>query len=294
VTASTVAQAIRDGAVRLETVADTPRLEARLLLAHALGVPRDDLIRDPHRLIDTGAYETLLLRRIAHEPLALITGHREFWSLDFLVSPVTLIPRPDSETLVEAALAAFAGRPPPRRILDLGTGSGCLLLALLTEFQSAFGIGTDLTPDAAALAATNAGKLGLNDRAAFVAGDWTNPIVGHFDLIISNPPYIADRDIDGLMPEVAQHEPRRALEGGADGYDAYREILPILLDHLQTDGVAVLEVGQGQATCVAEQARTAGLEASFRLDLAEIPRAIVLTRPSREKIVWQGRGTGVR
>jgi len=275
-------------------VADTPRLEARLLLAHALGVPRDDLIRDPHRLIDTGAYETLLLRRIAHEPLALITGHREFWSLDFLVSPVTLIPRPDSETLVEAALAAFAGRPPPRRILDLGTGSGCLLLALLTEFQSAFGIGTDLTPDAAALAATNAGKLGLNDRAAFVAGDWTNPIVGHFDLIISNPPYIADRDIDGLMPEVAQHEPRRALEGGADGYDAYREILPILLDHLQTDGVAVLEVGQGQATCVAEQARTAGLEASFRLDLAEIPRAIVLTRPSREKIVWQGRGTGVR
>jgi release factor glutamine methyltransferase len=294
VTASTVAQAIRDGAVRLETVADTPRLEARLLLAHALGVPRDDLIRDPHRLIDTGAYETLLLRRIAHEPLALITGHREFWSLDFLVSPVTLIPRPDSETLVEAALAAFAGRPPPRRILDLGTGSGCLLLALLTEFQSAFGIGTDLAPDAAALAATNAGKLGLNDRAAFVAGDWTNPIVGHFDLIISNPPYIADRDIDGLMPEVAQHEPRRALEGGADGYDAYREILPILLDHLQTDGVAVLEVGQGQATCVAEQARTAGLEASFRLDLAEIPRAIVLTRPSREKIVWQGRGTGVR
>jgi release factor glutamine methyltransferase len=294
VTASTVAQAIRDGAVRLETVADTPRLEARLLLAHALGVPRDDLIRDPHRLIDTGAYETLLLRRIAHEPLALITGHREFWSLDFLVSPVTLIPRPDSETLVEAALAAFAGRPPPRRILDLGTGSGCLLLALLTEFQSAFGIGTDLTPDAAALAATNAGKFGLNDRAAFVAGDWTNPIVGRFDLIISNPPYIADRDIDGLMPEVAQHEPRRALEGGADGYDAYREILPILLDHLQTDGVAVLEVGQGQATCVAEQARTAGLEASFRLDLAEIPRAIVLTRPSREKIVWQGRGTGVR
>jgi release factor glutamine methyltransferase len=294
VTASTVAQAIRDGAVRLETVADTPRLEARLLLAHALGVPRDDLIRDPHRLIDTGAYETLLLRRIAHEPLALITGHREFWSLDFLVSPVTLIPRPDSETLVEAALAAFAGRPPPRRILDLGTGSGCLLLALLTEFQSAFGIGTDLAPDAAALAATNAGQLGLNDRAAFVAGDWTNPIVGRFDLIISNPPYIADRDIDGLMPEVAQHEPRRALEGGADGYDAYREILPILLDHLQTDGVAVLEVGQGQATCVAEQARTAGLEASFRLDLAEIPRAIVLTRPSREKIVWQGRGTGVR
>jgi release factor glutamine methyltransferase len=294
VTASTIAQAISGGAARLEATADNPRLEARVLLAHALGVARDDLIRDPHRLIDTGAYETLLLRRIAHEPLALITGHREFWSLDFLVSPVTLIPRPDSETLVEAALGAFAGRPPPRRILDLGTGTGCLLLALLTEFPSAFGIGVDLAPDAAALAATNASKLGLNDCAAFVAGDWTNPIVGRFDLIISNPPYIRHRDIDGLMPEVVRHEPRRALDGGGDGYDAYRTIVPLLSAHLARAGVAVLEVGQGQATCVAEQARTAGLEASFRLDLAEIPRAIVLTRLSREKIVWQGRGTGVR
>ena len=293
-TASTVAQAIRDGAVRLETVADNPRLEARLLLAHALGVPRDDLIRDPYRLIDTKVYEALLLRRIAHEPLALITGHREFWSLDFLVSPVTLIPRPDSETLVEAALGAFAGRPPPRRILDLGTGTGCLLLALLTEFPSAFGIGIDLAPDATALAMTNANRLGLIDRSAFVAGHWTNPIAGRFDLVISNPPYIPIRDIDGLMPEVAQHEPRRALEGGADGYDAYRAIVPNLLDHLQADGVAALEVGRGQSTYVAEYARAAGLEVSFRLDLAEIPRVILLTRSTREKIVWQGQGTGVR
>jgi release factor glutamine methyltransferase len=294
VNTSTVAQAIRDGAALLNATTDNPRLEARLLLAHALGVTRDDLIRDPARPIDATAYETLLARRIAHEPLALITGHREFWSLDFLVSPATLIPRPDSETLVEAALAAFAGRPPPRRILDLGTGTGCLLLALLTEFPSAFGIGLDLVPEAAGLAATNATRLGLAGRSAFVSADWTNPITGRFDLIVSNPPYISGPNIGSLMPEVANHEPRRALDGGPDGYDAYRSIVPHLADHLTTDGVAVLELGQGQANYVVELVRGAGWEASLRLDLAEISRAIVLSRRNCKKIVWQAGGTGVR
>ena len=131
---NTIAQTIRDGAARLGGVADNPRLEARILLAHALGLTQNDLIRDPNRLVDTGVLETLLARRAAREPLALIVGRREFWSMPFRVSPATLIPRPNSETLVEAALAAFANRPPPRRILDLGTGTGCLLLALLKEF----------------------------------------------------------------------------------------------------------------------------------------------------------------
>jgi release factor glutamine methyltransferase len=294
VTTSTVAQAVRDGAALLTATADNPRLEARLLLAHALGLARDDLIRDLGLPIDTTAYTALLARRIAHEPLSLITGHREFWSLDFLVSPATLIPRPDSETLVEAALAAFAHRPPPCRILDLGTGTGCLLLALLTEFPSAFGIGVDLAPEAVVLAATNATRLGLADRAAFASTDWTNPITGRFDLVISNPPYIPGPDIGTLMPEVANHEPWRALDGGADGYDAYRSIVPALADHLNAGGVAVLELGHGQANYVKELALGAGWDASFRLDLADIPRAIVLSWPNREKIVWQDRGTGVR
>jgi release factor glutamine methyltransferase len=279
-TTPTVAQAIRDGAARLDGIADNPRLEARLLLAHALGVTQNDLIGDPNQQIDTTRFGTLLDRRAAREPLAFLVGHREFWSMEFQVSPATLIPRPDSETLIEAALAAFADRPAPKNILDLGTGTGCLLLALLKEFPSAFGIGLDLGPDAAALAKANAARLGLADRSAFVVGDWTNPILGRFDLIISNPPYIPGPDIEILMPEVGRHEPRRALDGGSDGYDAYRTILPRLPHYLEPRGTAILELGFRQATYVRLLAREAGLEGSIRLDLANIPRAIVLTRPN--------------
>jgi release factor glutamine methyltransferase len=275
-----VARAIRDGAARLDGIADNPRLESRLLLAHALGATQNDLIREPSRRIDATSFGTLINRRIAREPLALIVGHREFWSMEFQVSPTTLIPRPDSETLIEAALAAFANRPPPRRIIDLGTGTGCLLLALLKEFPSAFGIGLDLFPDAAALAKANASRLGLARRSTFLAADWTRPINGRFDLIISNPPYIRGADIETLMPEVALYEPRAALDGGADGYDAYRIILPNLKNTLEHNGAAILELGIGQANYVTDAAREAGLESSLRLDLAEIPRAIVLTWPS--------------
>jgi release factor glutamine methyltransferase len=277
----TVAQALRDAAGRLDGIADNPRLEARLFLAHALGVSQNALIRDQARLIDTIGFETMLARRIAHEPLALIVGHREFWSMEFQVSPATLIPRPDSETLVEAALDAFAGRRPPATILDLGTGTGCLLLALLKEFPSAFGIGIDLDPGAAALARANATRLGLIDRCGLIAADWTNPLSGAFDLIVCNPPYIRSTDIPSLMPEVAQYEPRRALDGGSDGYDAYRTIVPNLMAHLQPAGVAILELGVGQANYVKELAREVGLDGSLRLDLAEIPRAIALSRPNR-------------
>ncbi|WP_254073026.1 peptide chain release factor N(5)-glutamine methyltransferase [Acidisphaera sp. S103] len=274
---STIARAISDGAVRLDQIADNPRLEARILLAHALGLTQNDLIRELRRTVDRTVFETLLNRRTAREPLALITGHREFWSLDFHVSPATLIPRPDSETLIEAALAAFADHPAPRKIIDLGTGSGCLLLALLKEFPSAFGIGLDLNPEAAALAKRNAIDLGLADRAAFVASDWTNPLFGRFDLIVSNPPYIASAAIETLMPEVSRHEPRTALDGGMDGYDAYRMILPNLTRHLEPNGSAILELGQGQASHVTGLAQAAGFASSLRLDLAGIPRAIVLT-----------------
>jgi release factor glutamine methyltransferase len=274
---TSIALAIRDGAARLDGIADNPRREARLLLAHALGVTQNDLIRDPARQIVTIAYEALLARRAAHEPLALIVGRREFWSLDFQVSPATLIPRPDSETLIEAALAAFANRPPPRTILDLGTGTGCLLLALLTEFPLAFGIGLDRAPDAVALAKTNADRLHLMDRSAFLAGHWTNSVSGRFDLIVSNPPYIPGPDIESLMPEVAHHEPRTALNGGLDGYDAYRAIVPCIRQHLEPTGVAVLELGIGQAIYVGELARQTGFQTSLRVDLSGISRAIVLT-----------------
>jgi release factor glutamine methyltransferase len=294
VTHLTVTQAIRDGAGRLAGIADNPRLEARLLLAHALRVTQNDLIRDPGRPIDTTLYENLLARRSAHEPLALILGHREFWSLDFQVSPATLIPRADSETLVEAALAAFAAGPPPRTILDLGTGTGCLLLALLTEYPAAFGIGIDRVAQAASLAKANAAALGLAGRSAFAVADWTNPVASRFDLIVSNPPYIAAPDISTLMPEVSQHEPRTALDGGQDGYDAYRTIIPRLSDHLTANGAAVLELGQGQATYVQDIAGNAGLQASLRLDFGQIPRAIVLKPAGSRKNGWQCDGTGVR
>ena len=277
---TTVAEAIRDGAAQLGQIADNPRLEARLLLAHAIGLTRNDLIREPARPIDPARFHTLLARRAASEPIARILGNREFWSMRFEVSADTLIPRPDSETLIEAAIAAFANRAPPATILDLGTGTGCLLLALLRQFPTAWGIGVDLSPPAAALAQRNAVQLGLAERSGFIVADWTNSTSGHFDLIISNPPYIPAAEIETLMPEVARYEPRRALDGGIDGCDAYRIILPRLARHLAPDGVAILELGRGQANYVHALAREAGLDGSLRLDLARIPRALVLRRSS--------------
>jgi release factor glutamine methyltransferase len=260
---------------------DNPRLEVRLLLAHALGLTRADLIRDPGREVETETFHALLDRRLRHEPLAHILGHREFWSLDFDVSAVTLIPRPDSETLVEAALGAFANRPKPSRILDLGTGTGCLLLALLHDLPDAFGIGIDIAPDAARLARANAAKLGLIDRAVFYAGNWTNALAGRFDLVVSNPPYIKAGDIPGLMPDVVLYEPLQALDGGADGYDAYRSIIHELPDRLEPDGVAVLELGAGQAPEVTALAHQAGFDTSLHLDLGGIQRAMALFRAGR-------------
>ncbi|MGA3402621.1 MAG: peptide chain release factor N(5)-glutamine methyltransferase [Acetobacteraceae bacterium] len=289
-----IADAIRHGAAVLRAAGiDNPRLEARRLLAHALGLPVAALLRDPHASADTAGYDALLTRRAAHEPLAYVIGRREFWSLDFAVSPATLIPRPESETLIEAALAAFARRAPPRRILDLGTGTGCLLLAALHEFPGAFGIGTDRSPAAARLAAANAAALGLADRAAFLCGDWAAPLAARFDLVLCNPPYIPTSEIDGLMPEVARHEPHGALDGGADGLAAYRCIVAFLPALLQPDGVAVLELGIGQAPAVAALAAESGLAATTRPDLAGIARAVVLQlAPGMKKPFGTAAGAG--
>jgi release factor glutamine methyltransferase len=285
---------VSDGAAVLRTAGiDNPRLEARLLLAHALGIPIAALLRDPHATADPAAYDTLIARRAAHEPLAYIIGRREFWSLDFAVSPATLIPRPESETLIEAALAAFARHAPPRRILDLGTGTGCLLLSALHEFPGAFGIGTDRAPEAAGLAAANAAALGLAGRAAFLCSDWAAPVAAPFDLVLCNPPYIPTSEIDGLMPEVAHHEPQRALDGGAEGLAAYRRIIPSLPALLQPEGVAVLELGSGQAQAVMALAAECGLGATTRPDLAGNSRAIVLQLASGvKKPFGSGAGAG--
>ncbi len=254
---------------------ENPRLEARLLLAHALGLTQEQLLAGPDQAVPKN-FTALLARRVAHEPLAYILGRQEFWSLSFTVSPATLIPRADSETLIEAALAALPDRTQVRRILDLGTGTGCLLLAALSEFPAAFGVGVDISPAAAALATANAAALQLRARAAFLAGNWAAALGGQFDLILANPPYIPSRDIAALMPEVRGHEPAAALDGGADGLAAYRIILAALPGLLAPGGVAVLELGIGQDRAMMPMAAAAGFAAATRRDLAGIARALIL------------------
>jgi release factor glutamine methyltransferase len=271
-------EALARAATRLAQAGiEAPRREARLLAAHLLGRSSPALAgRDAW--IDPLAFDALVERRAAHEPFAFITGQRGFWTLEFSVSPETLIPRADSETLIEAAVASVAYRSQVRRILDLGTGTGCLLLAALAEFPRAWGLGIDIAPGAAALAQRNARACGLADRASFMAGVWADAVGGGaFDLILCNPPYIPAADIDALMPEVSMHEPRRALDGGPDGLDAYRAILPSLVRLLRPAGFAVLELGQGQHADVASLALAVGLvEVACHDDLSGIARALVL------------------
>ncbi|MBX6376221.1 MAG: peptide chain release factor N(5)-glutamine methyltransferase [Acetobacteraceae bacterium] len=262
---------------------ESPRLEARLLLGHAMGLSAEDLLRDPRRAVPPEAAErfaALLRRRLDRVPVAHLLGEREFWSLPFVVSPATLIPRPDSEALIEAAVEAFPDRAAVRSILDLGTGTGCLLLAALTEFPAATGLGVDRVPDAAALAAANARRLGLAGRAHFIVADWAAPLAARFDLVLCNPPYIETDTIPQLDPEVARHEPASALDGGPDGLGAYRAVLAALPGLLTpTTGRAVLELGLGQREAVEALARAAGLRpVACRADLGGVERALVLAR----------------
>lgn len=269
-----VAEAWRHGAARLAAAGvDTPRIDARLLLMQSAGLTRLELLSDAARTVDPAAYDALLDRRAAREPVALILGWQEFWSLRFEVSAATLIPRADSETLIEAALAARPDRGRVGSILDLGTGTGCLLLAALTEFAGAWGVGVDRVPAASALARRNAAALGLGARASMLCGDWDASLAGRFDLVLSNPPYIPTGDLAGLMPEVARYEPGAALDGGADGLDAYRLIVAALPDLLAPGGIAVLELGAGQADAVAG---LWGGPVTLRPDLGGVQRALVL------------------
>lgn len=266
-----------------EAGVDSARLDARLLLASVAGLSASAVLLDPGRALAAdaeAAFAVLVDRRCRREPVSRILGKREFWSLDFAVSLATLDPRPDSETVVEAALAQFPPSP-AKRVLDLGCGSGCLLLAVLSERPGWTGVGTDIASDAVAVSRTNARTLGLDSRARFEIGDWDKGLAGPFDLILSNPPYIATGEIADLAPEVARFEPRRALDGGADGLDAYRQLGPALTRLLAADGRAVLELGRGQADAVASIMADAGLpEIERRRDLRGVERCLVLGRPA--------------
>jgi release factor glutamine methyltransferase len=275
---SSVATALRHGATHLASAGiDNPALDARLLLAHAMGLDQAALLRDRAAPVPA-SYQALLARRAAREPIAFILGRQGFWTLDFEVSQDTLIPRADSETLIEAVLAARPNRASVGRVLDLGTGTGCLLLSVLSEYPAAWGLGLDLSPGAASLAARNARALGMADRTACVVADWAAPITGHFDVVLSNPPYIQGDHIGGLMPEVARFEPRQALDGGPDGLDAYRALIECVPRLLAPGGLAVLELGAGQAADVVGLARCAGFSTALRTDLGGIERAVLLEK----------------
>ncbi|MGA3304277.1 MAG: peptide chain release factor N(5)-glutamine methyltransferase, partial [Methylovirgula sp.] len=236
-------------------------------------------LRDQDRPIgaEAAAIATeMAARRARHEPISRILGHREFFGLDFVVDPSVLDPRPDTETLVDSVIVAVAERwQAPLTLLDLGTGSGAILSALLASFPYAFGVGVDRSEAACKMAKKNLAALGFARRGAIVCGHWGDAIAGSFDVIVSNPPYIAQGTIADLDREVRDYDPHLALDGGADGYDAYRAIIPVLPYLLAPDGVAVFELGQGQGSVVKELLESAGLQvAGTRRDLAGIERAI--------------------
>lgn len=258
---------------------DEARRRARRLLAAALRLTLGEVFIASEREIAEAERQRvadILRRALAHEPLSRIEGRREFWGLDFALSPSTLDPRPETETVVEAVLARLGDRDRPYRFLDLGTGSGCLLLALLKEYQRATGIGVDRAEDAIATARRNASRLDLADRASFTVGDWGRGQDAIFDVVVSNPPYIPTADIAGLAPEVRDFDPLLALDGGIDGLGAYRAIASDLPRLLTPDGLFACEVGAGQAEAVAGLLAGHGLAVDAVVpDLAGLPRCVV-------------------
>jgi release factor glutamine methyltransferase len=259
---------LEDGIATLRAAGiDSPRVDARLLWAFS---QKD--------------FESLITRRAAREPLAYITGRKEFWSLDFAVGPGVLIPRPDTETLIETLIRHCPDRTAPLSILDLGTGSGCLLIAALAEYPNAHGAGIDSSPEALRWAAANLAAHDLESRATLIETEWPEEASPGFDVVLSNPPYIPTADIGALEPEVSRYEPRAALDGGSDGLDAYRVLAPRIARLLKPSGLAILELGAGQGPPVAALMTAAGLQVPEIVpDLAEIPRALV-ANPSRDTI----------
>jgi release factor glutamine methyltransferase len=272
---STVAEALREAAGRLEAVSDTARLDAELLMAEVLGVSRSELLLRHMGDPVPDLFDALVNRRLAHEPVAQIIGRKEFYGRDFRVCRDVLTPRADSETTVAAALEVL---PLDGRVLDCGTGSGALLLTLLAERPEASGIGIDRSPLALAVAQDNAERLSLADRAEMRLTDWREPRwqegLGTFDLVIANPPYVESAaDLD---PSVRDYEPAIALYAGPEGLDDYRALIPLLPSLLRPGGAAVLEIGATQADAVGGIAREAGFRSELRHDLGGRPRALIL------------------
>lgn len=277
---TTVSQAIREAAERLAATSDTARLDAEVLMAHALGTSRSEVLLRRMRDAAPADFTALVERRVAHEPVAYITGRQEFYGLPFHVSPEVLIPRGDSEILVEAALAA---RPDARAVLDCGTGSGALLLAVLSQLPEARGVGIDRSPGALAVARANAEALGLSGRARMVEADWREPgwaddLDAPFDLILANPPYV--EDAARLAPSVRAFEPAGALFSGAEGLDDYRLLIPQLPALLAPSGVALVEIGYAQAEAVSAIGKAAALDAQLHRDLAGRPRVLAFSPPA--------------
>jgi release factor glutamine methyltransferase len=278
---TSVGAALADAALRLSAAGiSDARREARLLLAAALGWDAARVLGFPEAEMTPAAgrqLEPLIARRSAREPVSRILGYREFWSLPFELSADTLDPRPDSETLIGSALAALGERARAYRVLDFGTGSGCLLLALLSELPNARGTGVDLSEGALQTARRNAAALGLGARAQFLRGNWGDGLSGHWDVILANPPYIPSHALQSLMPEVARYEPKLALDGGTDGLEAYRALGPQIARLLAPAGVATVEVGAGQAPAVTAIMGGAGLVLrALRHDLSGVDRCLVL------------------
>ncbi len=262
---------------------DTAALDARLLLCAALGIDHTALVRDWDRPLGAAALRIAELagRRAAGEPVSRILGRREFWRFDFDIGPEVLDPRPETEILVEAVIEALAGRREARlRILDLGIGSGAILGALLAHFPNAFGVGADISEAACRVARGNLERLGFRSRAGICCANWGEALGGTFDVVVANPPYVARGELAGLAREVRDYDPRLALDGGGDGYAAYREIVPGLTRFAAPQGLVALEVGAGQSNEVASLLAAAGFaNRAIRRDLAGHPRVIVGRAP---------------
>ena len=269
-----IARALSRATQQLSSTSDTPRLDAELLMAAALGVGRDRLILDNPRGEMPQAFLDLVDRRLAGEPVAYITGQRAFWTIDLEVGPGALVPRPDSETLIAAAVEHFTGTAGPGRILDLGTGPGTLLLAALDEWPRATGLGIDASEAALTYARRNASRLEVEQRAEFRVGDWAEGIDERFDLILCNPPYVAAGAETG--PGVTEYEPAEALFAGPDGLDDYRRLAPEVGRLLTSGGLAAIEIGFDQAKAASVLFEQRSLSPSVALDLGDRPRALLI------------------
>jgi release factor glutamine methyltransferase len=270
-----ITRALADAARQLSDTSDTARLDSELLMAEALHIDRDKLILSPPERKVPQRFWKMVERRQSGEPIAYITGRRAFWNIDLHVGPGVLVPRPDSEVLIASAIEHFEGGNGPARVLDLGTGPGTLLLAALDVWPEATGLGVDVSRRALSYAAANARRLGIDGRLKLAQGNWADGLVETFDLILCNPPYIADGA--ELGPGVAEYEPDEALFAGTDGLDAYRQLAPQLPRLLAPGGLAAVEIAPDQAGAVSPLLARDGLQARLAEDLAGRPRALLLT-----------------